>query len=61
MGLRGQIPLPSVIRRKIGLQEGDQIAVVPQGDRVILRLIALGDPGQNPGNFQHAGPGSSGW
>lgn len=39
MGRRGQITLPSVIRRKIGLQEGDQIAVVPQGDQLILRPI----------------------
>ena len=39
MGRRGQITLPSVIRRKIGLQEGDQIAVVSQGDQVILRPI----------------------
>jgi len=39
MGRRGQITLPSAIRRKVGLQEGDHIAVVPQGDQVILRPI----------------------
>jgi AbrB family looped-hinge helix DNA binding protein len=39
MGRRGQITLPSVIRQKIGLQEGDHIAVVSQGDQVILRPI----------------------
>lgn len=39
MGRRGQITLPGVIRRKIGLQEGDQIAVVSQGDQVILRPL----------------------
>jgi AbrB family looped-hinge helix DNA binding protein len=35
----GQITLPSEVRRKIGLQEGDLIAVVVQGDQVILRPI----------------------
>jgi AbrB family looped-hinge helix DNA binding protein len=39
LGRRGQITLPSVIRRKIGLQEGDHIAVVTHGDQVILRPI----------------------
>lgn len=39
MGRRGQITLPSVIRRMIGLQEGDHIAVVTQGYQVILRPI----------------------
>jgi AbrB family looped-hinge helix DNA binding protein len=39
VGRRGQITLPSVIRRKIGLQEGDHIAVVSQGDQVTLLPI----------------------
>ena len=39
MGRRGQITLPSLIRQKIGLQEGDQIAVVTQGDQLILRPL----------------------
>ncbi len=39
VGRRGQITLPSNIRRRIGLQEGDHIAVVSQGDQVILRPI----------------------
>ena len=39
MGRRGQITLPSEIRRQIGLQEGDRIAVVSLGDQVILRPI----------------------
>lgn len=39
VGRRGQITLPSEIRRKIGLHEGDRIAVVSQADQVILRPI----------------------
>ena len=39
VGRRGQITLPRIIRRKIGLQEGDRIALLPQGDQVILRPI----------------------
>ena len=39
VGRRGQITLPSTIRRKIGLQEGDRIAVLTQGDQLILRPI----------------------
>jgi AbrB family looped-hinge helix DNA binding protein len=39
MGRRGQITLPSAIRRKIGLQEGDHIAVLTQGDQLILQPI----------------------
>jgi len=36
VGRRGQITLPSEIRRKIGLNEGDHMAIVTQGDQVIL-------------------------
>lgn len=39
IGRRGQITLPSAIRRKIGLQEGDHIAILTQGDQLILRPI----------------------
>jgi AbrB family looped-hinge helix DNA binding protein len=39
IGRRGQITLPSTIRRKLGLQEGDHIAVLIQGDQLILRPI----------------------
>ena len=39
VGRRGQITLPSEIRRKIGLHEGDRIAVISQGDQVILRTL----------------------
>lgn len=37
IGRRGQITLPSAIRRQTGLQEGDRVALVPQGDQIILR------------------------
>jgi AbrB family looped-hinge helix DNA binding protein len=36
VGRRGQITLPSEIRRKFGLNEGDHLAIVTQGDQVIL-------------------------
>jgi antitoxin PrlF len=39
VGRRGQITLPSTIRRKIGLKEGDHIAVLTQGEQLILRPI----------------------
>ena len=39
VGRRGQITLPSEIRRKIELHEGDRIAVILQGDQVILRTL----------------------
>jgi len=39
VGRRGQITLPRLIRRRMGFAEGDRIALVPQGDRVILRPL----------------------
>lgn len=39
VGRRGQITLPSEIRRKMGISEGDHIAVVTLGDRLILHPI----------------------
>jgi AbrB family looped-hinge helix DNA binding protein len=39
VGRRGQITLPSAIRRKMGLQEGDRIAVLTQGDQLVLQPI----------------------
>jgi AbrB family looped-hinge helix DNA binding protein len=39
VGRRGQITIPRQIRRQIGIQEGDHIALVPQGNQVIMRPI----------------------
>ena len=39
VGRRGQITLPGEIRRKIGLVEGDRMAIVTQGDQVVLRPL----------------------
>ena len=39
IGRRGQFTLPRVIRRAIGLHEGDRVLLVPEGDRVILRPL----------------------
>jgi AbrB family looped-hinge helix DNA binding protein len=39
VGRRGQITLPSGIRRKYNLEEGDQLAVFTHGDQLILRPL----------------------
>ena len=39
IGRRGQITLPSAIRRQTGLVEGDRVALIPQGEKIILRPI----------------------
>ena len=36
VGRRGQITIPSHIRRQIGIQEGDRIVLLPQKDQVLL-------------------------
>jgi AbrB family looped-hinge helix DNA binding protein len=36
---RGQITLPSRIRKRLGLSEGDHIAILLQGDQVFIRPI----------------------
>jgi AbrB family looped-hinge helix DNA binding protein len=40
IGRRGQITIPRKIRRQLELNEGDRIALILQGDQVILRPIA---------------------
>ena len=39
VGRRGYVTIPSALRRQIGLKEGDRVALVPQGDHIILRPI----------------------
>jgi AbrB family looped-hinge helix DNA binding protein len=39
IGNRGQITIPRLIRRQIGLKPGDSIALIPQGDQVVLRPV----------------------
>jgi AbrB family looped-hinge helix DNA binding protein len=39
IGRRGQITLPSLLRRQFGLQEGDNLALIPQEDQVILKPL----------------------
>jgi AbrB family looped-hinge helix DNA binding protein len=39
IGNRGQITLPIEIRRQFGLREGDRIALVPQGEQVVMLPI----------------------
>jgi AbrB family looped-hinge helix DNA binding protein len=39
IGRRGQFTLPRVIRRAIGLHEGDRVLLVTEGDQVILRPL----------------------
>jgi AbrB family looped-hinge helix DNA binding protein len=39
VGRRGQITLPSQVRRQTGIREGDRIALIPQGDQIIIRPL----------------------
>jgi AbrB family looped-hinge helix DNA binding protein len=39
IGRRGQVTLPKTIRRSINLKDGDQIAFILQGERVILQPL----------------------
>ncbi len=39
IGRRGQVTLPKAIRRSFNLKEGDQVAFILKGDRVILQLL----------------------
>lgn len=39
IGRRGQITLPREVRRRIKVDEGDQIAFIIEGERVIIKPI----------------------
>ncbi len=39
VGRRGQITLPKEVRRKIHIEEGDQIAFIMDGDQVVIKPI----------------------
>jgi AbrB family looped-hinge helix DNA binding protein len=39
VGRRGQITIPRDIRRQLGIQEGDTITLIPEGDQAVLRPI----------------------
>lgn len=39
VGRRGQITIPSEIRRRMGLQEGHSLAIIRVDDQLILRPI----------------------
>ncbi len=39
IGRRGQLVLPRLIRRKLGLHEGDRILLIPEAEQVILRCL----------------------
>lgn len=36
VGRRGQLTIPRDIRRQLGIQEGDRVAFISQGDQVVL-------------------------
>jgi len=40
IGRRGQITLPSQIRRQMGLKEGDRLALLAQEDSLVIRPIS---------------------
>lgn len=39
VGRRGQLVLPRLIRRHLGLRDGDRVLLIPDGDRVILQPL----------------------
>lgn len=39
VGRRGQITIPSQVRRQMGFDEGDTIALIREGDHMVLRPI----------------------
>ena len=39
IGRRGQITTPREIRRKLGLNQGDTITLITEGEQVILRPV----------------------
>ena len=39
VGRRGQITLPSLVRKHTGIKEGDRIAMILQGDQVLIRPL----------------------
>jgi AbrB family looped-hinge helix DNA binding protein len=39
VGRRGQITLPRLVRRQTGIKEGDRIALILNGDQVIIRPL----------------------
>jgi AbrB family looped-hinge helix DNA binding protein len=40
---KGQVVIPGIIRRRLGLQAGDQFVVLGEGDTVILKAIVPPD------------------
>lgn len=41
MSCKGQIVIPSEVRKALNLKEGDRFAVVGEGDAIVLKKIAL--------------------
>lgn len=39
IGRRGQLTLPSAIRKQLDLKEGDQINLIIRGDEIVLRPV----------------------
>lgn len=37
IGRRGQITLPAALRRMFNLHEGDPVALIPQGESILIR------------------------
>jgi AbrB family looped-hinge helix DNA binding protein len=58
-GERGRLVLPVALRKRIGLQEGDQVVITVEGDNS-LRLIGLSQQIQKAqGLFKDIAPGIS--
>lgn len=41
---KGQVTIPVEVRRALSLRQGDTLAFVTEGDRIVVRRVAAGDP-----------------
>jgi len=46
---KGQVTIPLVIRKALGIKEGDILAVREEGGRVVLEKVGLPEPGEPVG------------
>lgn len=45
--------LPQAVKNKIGLQKGDYVSIMANGDMIIIRKIHLGGPAASAAQSQH--------
>lgn len=55
MTSKGQVVIPSDIRKEIGLREGTQLVVSRMGDLVLMKKISITDPKKEFASLTKAG------